>query len=324
MVSLYFYNQTKPINLDYSETNDPSEQQANWIEGAAIIVTVGVVVLVTAFNDYTKEKQFRGLQARIESENRVTVIRAGETIQLPSSELVVGDICHIKYGDLLPADGIIVHGNDLKVDESSLTGESDHVKKGWIDDTGGDPMLFSGTHVMEGSGRMVVTAVGVNSRAGIIFSLLGATKDDDDNGEKKNNKKNKMMKNNSETNSESISESIDDDDQDDNDHSSVEQLNKVNKKKNEKGGSVLHAKLTKLTLQISYAGAGMAILTVIILIIRYCIRKYAIEHEEFSIEFLQYLISYLIIGVTILVVAVPEGLPLAITLALAYSVKVCF
>ncbi len=46
----------------------------------------------------------------------------------------------IKYGDLLPADGICIQSNDLKVDESSLTGESDHVKKG----ENSDPMLLSG------------------------------------------------------------------------------------------------------------------------------------------------------------------------------------
>lgn len=47
----------------------------------------------------------------------------------------------MKYGDLLPADGILIQSNDLKVDESSLTGESDHVKKG----ESTDPMLLSGT-----------------------------------------------------------------------------------------------------------------------------------------------------------------------------------
>lgn len=61
----------------------------------------------------------------------------------------------------------------LQVDESSLTGESDHVKKG----EAFDPMVLSGTHVMEGSGKMLVTAVGVNSQAGIIFTLLGAAVD---------------------------------------------------------------------------------------------------------------------------------------------------
>ena len=77
---------------------------------------------------------------------------------------------------MLPADGILIQSNDLKVDESSLTGESDHVKKG-LDN---DPMLLSGTHVMEGSGRMVVAAVGINSQAGIIFALLGAAQNEDD------------------------------------------------------------------------------------------------------------------------------------------------
>ncbi|NXN89365.1 AT2B1 ATPase, partial [Bombycilla garrulus] len=81
-------------------------------------------------------------------------------------------------GDLLPADGVLIQGNDLKIDESALTGESDHVRKS-LDK---DPLLLSGTHVMEGSGRMVVTAVGVNSQSGIIFTLLGAAGDDEDDG----------------------------------------------------------------------------------------------------------------------------------------------
>lgn len=54
-----------------------------------------------------------------------------------------------------------------------MTGESDHVKKG----ESYDPMVLSGTHVMEGSGKMLVSAVGVNSQAGIIFTLLGAAVD---------------------------------------------------------------------------------------------------------------------------------------------------
>lgn len=89
----------------------------------------------------------------------------------------------------MPADGIIIQSNDLKVDESSLTGESDHVKKGELV----DPLMLSGTHVMEGSGRMVVTAVGVNSQAGIIFALLGAAQSEDD-AQKKKTKKGKCVR----------------------------------------------------------------------------------------------------------------------------------
>lgn len=77
----------------------------------------------------------------------------------------------------------------LQVDESSLTGESDHVKKG----ESFDPMVLSGTHVMEGSGKMLVTAVGVNSQAGIIFTLLGAAVDEQEQEIKKMKKGNHKM-----------------------------------------------------------------------------------------------------------------------------------
>lgn len=168
-----------------SSPEEEEEGETGWIEGAAILASVIIVVLVTAFNDWSKEKQFRGLQSRIELEQKFSIIRNGQLIQLPVAEIVVGDIAQIKYGDLLPADGILIQGNDLKIDESSLTGESDHVKK-TLDK---DPMLLSGTHVMEGSGRMVVTAVGVNSQTGIIFTLLGASEEEDDDDKKKKGKK---------------------------------------------------------------------------------------------------------------------------------------
>merc|ERR1712223_642737 len=142
----------------------------DWIEGLAILLAVIIVVLVTAFNDWSKEKQFRGLQSRIEGEQTFAVIRNNSMNQVQMGEIVVGDILMVKYGDLLPADGLVLNSNDLKIDESSLTGESDQVNKGVTR----DPMVLSGTHVMEGSGKILVTAVGVNSQAGIIFTLLGA------------------------------------------------------------------------------------------------------------------------------------------------------
>lgn len=94
---------------------DDDETSHGWIEGLAILISVIVVVLVTAFNDYTKERQFRGLQGRIEGEHKFSVIRQGEVKQIGVNDIVVGDICQIKYGDLLPADGILIQSNDLKV-----------------------------------------------------------------------------------------------------------------------------------------------------------------------------------------------------------------
>ena len=112
----------------------------------------------------------------------------------------------------MPTDGIVIQSNDLKIDESSLTGESDQVTKG----ANTDPMLLSGTHVMEvsnifffswsfsmifmfiflyfifqGSGKVVVTAVGINSQAGIIFTLLGAVEVQANKEDKKRKKEGK-------------------------------------------------------------------------------------------------------------------------------------
>ncbi|KAF5284828.1 hypothetical protein FQA39_LY04553 [Lamprigera yunnana] len=308
---------------------DDDETSHGWIEGLAILISVVVVVLVTGFNDYTKERQFRGLQGRIEGEHKFSVIRQGEVKQIGVNDIVVGDICQIKYGDLLPADGILIQSNDLKVDESSLTGESDHVKKG----EGFDPMVLSGTHVMEGSGKMLVAAVGVNSQAGIIFTLLGAAVDQQEaelkkmKKEAKKQRKKKSLTGDEETtvtgNSHMNSpapvsnkhESLPDGGE--NHVASTSTASEGHKKEK----SVLQAKLTKLAIQIGYAGSTIAVLTVVILIIHFCIKTFVVQKNPWKSSYINNMVRYLIIGVTVLVVAVPEGLPLAVTLSLAYSVK---
>lgn len=85
--------------------------------------------------------------------------------------------------------------------------------------------------------------------------------------------------------------------------------------------SVLQAKLTKLAIQIGYAGSTIAVLTVAILVIQFCITKFVVEDMPWKSSYFNHFVKFFIIGVTVLVVAVPEGLPLAVTLSLAYSVK---
>ncbi|XP_061543782.1 plasma membrane calcium-transporting ATPase 3b isoform X7 [Phycodurus eques] len=330
---------------------DEGEGEANWIEGAAILLSVACVVLVTAFNDWSKEKQFRGLQSRIEQEQRFTVVRKGNVIQIPVADMVVGDMAQVKYGDLLPADGILVQGNDLKIDESSLTGESDHVRKS-VDK---DPMLLSGTHVMEGSGRMLVTAVGVNSQTGIIFTLLGAGDVEEDGKDKKGSKRERAREREDNTqlliSTDASYSTVTNGKQPD---GAVE--NNQNKAKKQDGGvamemqplksaeggevedrekkktnipkkekSVLQGKLTKLAVQIGKAGLVMSAITVIILVLYFVIDTFVVEGHVWVTEctpvYIQYFVKFFIIGVTVLVVAVPEGLPLAVTISLAYSVK---
>ncbi|XP_036389489.1 plasma membrane calcium-transporting ATPase 2-like isoform X4 [Megalops cyprinoides] len=333
---------------------DEGEAEAGWIEGVAILLSVVCVVLVTAFNDWSKEKQFRGLQSRIEQEQKFTVIRGGQVIQIPVADILVGDIAQVKYGDLLPADGVLIQGNDLKIDESSLTGESDHVRKA-VDR---DPMLLSGTHVMEGSGRMVVTAVGVNSQTGIIFTLLGAGGEEEEeqkerkacshtstlpiatiatdgaagpnspgNGSLVNGKRQNGSMENSQIKVKKHEgaaamemeplKSAEGGDSDD------KEKRKANVSKKEK--SVLQGKLTKLAVQIGKAGLVMSAITVIILVLYFAIENFVLESRPWLPEctpvYIQYFVKFFIIGVTVLVVAVPEGLPLAVTISLAYSVK---
>ncbi|XP_041836069.1 plasma membrane calcium-transporting ATPase 2 isoform X1 [Melanotaenia boesemani] len=343
---------------------DEGEADAGWIEGAAILLSVVCVVLVTAFNDWSKEKQFRGLQSRIEQEQKFQVVRGSQVIQLPVADIVVGDIAQVKYGDLLPADGVLIQGNDLKIDESSLTGESDHVKKC----ADKDPMLLSGTHVMEGSGRMVVTAVGVNSQTGIIFTLLGAGVEEEEKKEKKGGAvedghqntdcshppihpiatiatdgaaginapgsasliNGKMQDGNMESNQIKVKK------QDgaaamemqplksaEGGEADEKERKKVSAPKKEK--SVLQGKLTKLAVQIGKAGLLMSAITVIILVLYFAIDNFVMKKHPWMPEctpiYIQYFVKFFIIGVTVLVVAVPEGLPLAVTISLAYSVK---
>uniref|UniRef100_A0A3Q3ML51 Calcium-transporting ATPase n=1 Tax=Mastacembelus armatus TaxID=205130 RepID=A0A3Q3ML51_9TELE len=287
---------------------DEGEADAGWIEGAAILLSVVCVVLVTAFNDWSKEKQFRGLQSRIEQEQKFTVVRKGNVIQIPVADMVVGDIAQVKYGDLLPADGILIQGNDLKIDESSLTGESDHVRKS----AEKDPMLLSGTHVMEGSGRMLVTAVGVNSQTGIIFTLLGAGEVEEDGKEKKAKKQDGGVAMEMQPLKSAEGGEVED-----------REKKKTNVPKKEK--SVLQGKLTKLAVQIGKAGLVMSAITVIILVLYFVINTFVVEGHAWLTEctpvYIQYFVKFFIIGVTVLVVAVPEGLPLAVTISLAYSVK---
>ncbi|KAM4749587.1 plasma membrane calcium-transporting ATPase 1 isoform 1-T1 [Rhinophrynus dorsalis] len=299
---------------------EEEEGEAGWIEGGAILVSVVCVVLVTAFNDWSKEKQFRGLQSRIEQEQKFTVVRGSQVIQIPVADIVVGDIAQIKYGDLLPADGVLIQGNDLKIDESSLTGESDHVKKTLEK----DPLLLSGTHVMEGSGKMVVTAIGVNSQTGIIFTLLGAG----ENEEEKEKKDKKSKKQDGAIENRNKAKAQDGAAMEMQPLKSEDGIDGEDKKKSnlpKKEKSVLQGKLTKLAVQIGKAGLVMSAITVIILVLYFVINTFWVQNRPWLAEctpiYVQYFVKFFIIGVTVLVVAVPEGLPLAVTISLAYSVK---
>ena len=107
------------------------------------------------------------------------VLRNGQMIEIPSKEVVVGDILYLDAGDYVPADGRLMESHSLQVNESSLTGESLAVTKSIepIDEEDvsiGDKinMVFSGSFVTYGRGTVLVTDIGMKTEIGKIANLL--------------------------------------------------------------------------------------------------------------------------------------------------------
>ncbi|KAI7997402.1 putative calcium-transporting ATPase 13, plasma membrane-type [Camellia lanceoleosa] len=99
-----------------------------WYDGGSIIVAVILVVVVSAVSNFKQSKQFDKLSDESSNLMKVEVVRKGHRQPISIFEVVVGDIVCLKIGDQVPADGLFFDGHSLKVDESSMTGESDYVK----------------------------------------------------------------------------------------------------------------------------------------------------------------------------------------------------
>ncbi|CAK60405.1 unnamed protein product (macronuclear) [Paramecium tetraurelia] len=174
-------------------TADNEHRHLAWIEGFAIFVAVLVCTNVAAMNDYSKEKQFRKLNAASEKSKIVAVIRNKQLIQIHEEQVLVGDICKLIEGMEIPADGVLLDASDVKVDESSMTGETHSITKGTINqclkqkqelqDEGvqfgeqdrfkiPSPALLSGTRVLEGEGLFLICVVGDLSCLGQIKASL--------------------------------------------------------------------------------------------------------------------------------------------------------
>ena len=150
------------------------------VESAAVIMIVitmnavlGTVQTVKAEQSLQSLKKLSGPQAK--------VLRDDAVVLLPARELVVGDVILLEAGDIIPADGRLIENASLKVDESALTGESLAVEKSIdpiLEEAAlGDRsnMMFSGSFVTYGHGRVVVTDIGMQTEVGKIAGLLKTT-----------------------------------------------------------------------------------------------------------------------------------------------------
>jgi Ca2+-transporting ATPase len=231
-----------------------------WYEGTSIGVAVLLVIVVTATSDYKQGLNFRNLND--EKENiQLEVLRAGKRQMVSIFDLVVGDIVPLSIGGQVPADGVLVEGHSLSIDESTMTGESFPVKK---DKT--RPFLLSGCKVQDGQGTMLVTGVGLNTEWGQVMASISQ-----DNGEQ----------------------------------------------------TPLQVRLNGAATLIGKVGLAVASVVLVILIIRYfaIAFKNATAQNRRAMQVIKDMVNIFSIAVTIVVVAVPEGLPLAVTLTLAYSMR---
>ncbi|GAV59710.1 E1-E2_ATPase domain-containing protein/Cation_ATPase_C domain-containing protein/Cation_ATPase_N domain-containing protein/Hydrolase domain-containing protein/CaATP_NAI domain-containing protein [Cephalotus follicularis] len=237
-----------------------------WYDGGSICFAVILVIVVTAISDYRQSLQFQNLDE--EKRNiHLEVIRGGKRVKVSIYDIVVGDIIPLNIGDQVPADGILISGHSLAIDESSMTGESKIVHK-----DSREPFLMSGCKVADGTGTMLVTSVGINTEWGLLMASIS-----EDSGEE----------------------------------------------------TPLQVRLNGVATFIGLVGLAVALLVLVVLIIRYFTGgttnadgspQFVAGHTKAS-DAVDDIIKIITIAVTIVVVAVPEGLPLAVTLTLAYSMR---
>ncbi|KAG2614777.1 hypothetical protein PVAP13_3NG007500 [Panicum virgatum] len=228
-------------------------------DGLGIILSILLVVMVTAISDYRQSLQFKELDNE-KKKIFIHVTRDGSRQKISIYDLVVGDIVHLSIGDQVPADGLYIHGYSLLIDESSMSGESDPV---YISQD--KPFILAGTKVQDGSAKMMVTAVGMRTEWGRLMSTLSEGGEDE---------------------------------------------------------TPLQVKLNGVATIIGKIGLVFATLTFLVLMVRFLIEKGLTVglSKWYSTDALT-IVNYFATAVTIIVVAVPEGLPLAVTLSLAFAMK---
>ena len=267
----------------------------DWIDGVSIIFAVTAVVVISSYTNYTKETKFKTLNDQSQFMTNCTLIRDGKTYETSPNNILVGDLVKLKLGSIIHCDGILVDSRGMQVDESALTGESELIEKNnyefclKIKKTMIDKNIKLSKHTIPTP--ILISGTSVKNGEGWMVALCVGP----------NSCKGKI---------------------------------KIDVEANiEASKTPLEEKLDELAEDIGKFGMIMGVLTFVILLIRVLV--YSVENnlsdsddEDGNIEQLspgliltRGILSALLIGIAIIVVAIPEGLPLAVTLALAFSIN---
>ena len=162
-----------------------NNKKTGWLDGASVLFAVFVVVSVESFTNWQKEKKFYELNNLKNAGTVFKTIRDKNIKDLKADDLLVGDIILISSGETIPADCLLLEGNGIKIDESSLTGESKLVSKEIYEDCElnkeikiNTPIILSGTDVIKGNGKAVIICVGERSTKGKIRRMVDNSKDE--------------------------------------------------------------------------------------------------------------------------------------------------
>ncbi|KAL6945499.1 hypothetical protein ACO0QE_002959 [Hanseniaspora vineae] len=258
--------------------------KVDWVEGVAILIAILVVISVGAANDYQKEQQFKKLNSK-KQDRSITVIRNnGETHVVSIYEVMVGDIISLQTGEVVPADCILVSG-ECECDESALTGESDTIEKyplkKCLDHFNNDINDQSLDITNMGTEKILdpMLISGSKLLSGLGTAVVTAVGVN----------------------------SV---------HGKTMQALKVDSEV-----TPLQKRLGKLADNISLFGCLASLVLFIVLFIRFCINisPHHIYHNLPSSEKGSKFMNIFIVSIALIAVAIPEGLPLAVTLALAFS-----
>lgn len=236
-----------------------------FFEPLGILFAIGLATGLASYFEGQADKAFSALNEK-NDEELVKVIRNGNDIEVAKTEIVVGDIVRLDTGDEIPADGELLEAISLRVDESTLNGESDYAIKSTNpadfnqDATYPTNSVLRSTKVMEGHGLFQVQKVGAKTEFGKIYEEA----------------------------------QIDD---------SVK--------------TPLNEQLDGLGDWITFVSYLLAALVVVGHIIWWFVSGTTWDTGAF----IAYVLQKLMVAVTLVVVAVPEGLPMAVTLSLAYSMR---
>lgn len=266
-------------------------------DGLAVMIAVMLATGVAFISEYQSDREFEALNQP--GKSVICKVRRAEGIQsLPLADVVVGDIVVLEMGDEIPADGRVLAADALNVDQSLITGESEPVTKvvqsdhGDSDSTESPTCFFRGTYIVEGRGEMLVCAVGAQTVLGGIASHLTAA--------------------------------VPEEDQKSSSGQSVRVRQKLNLARER---TPLQEKLERLAKVISDIGYAAAVAIFVAQLIQGVWRGELVVPGRRGglVDDLLHdagvLLGYFMYMVIIIVVAVPEGLPMSVALSLALAMR---